>query len=341
MAKQDKAHKLTEEKLEQLEKRIEAVYSDAYKDLSETVQDYFESFRTRDKHQQELLLAGDITEEQYKLWRLNQIGRGKRFESLRDKIARRYTDANEVTISYVNDATPGIYSLNRNYSSYTIDKATDGGISFQDGKLNGDFVLFDEQTVKRLIVERPDLMPNYPKAKALKRGIDLKYGKKQITASVTSGILQGKSVYKIANDLQNRISDMNRTSAVRTARTAITSAQNAGRQDGFQAAIKMGIEMQKEWVATLDGRTRHSHRILDGKKVGYDDKFPNGCRYPGDPQGKPAEVYNCRCTMIAKVKDVREVEPVQRRVRDPKTGRNVLLKDMTYSEWERWAAERG
>ena len=44
------------------------------------------------------------------------------------------------------------------------------------------------------MVEQPDLMPYYPKDRALKRGIDLAYGKKQITASVTSSILQGKSI---------------------------------------------------------------------------------------------------------------------------------------------------
>ena len=41
----------------------------------------------------EKLDAGEITEQQYKQWRLAQIGRGKRFEALRDKVAERYTDA--------------------------------------------------------------------------------------------------------------------------------------------------------------------------------------------------------------------------------------------------------
>ena len=48
------------------------------------------------------------TEQDYKQWRLNQIGRGERFEALRDKMAKRYTKANETAVAYVNDATPGI-----------------------------------------------------------------------------------------------------------------------------------------------------------------------------------------------------------------------------------------
>ncbi len=47
-----------------------------------------------------------------------------------------------------------------------------------------------------------------------------------------------------------------------------------------------------------------------------DKRFSNGCMYPGDPDGKPSEVYNCRCTMIA-VMDDAPYENAQRRARDP------------------------
>ena len=66
------------------------------------------------------------------------------------------------------------------------------------------------------IVEQPELMPNYPPARALRRGIDLAYGRRQITASVTSSILQGRSLRGIADDLQQHITTMDRTSAIRT-----------------------------------------------------------------------------------------------------------------------------
>lgn len=261
------------------------------------------------------------------LWRACRRCRGKRerFEALRDVMAQRYTQANEVAVSYVNDATPGIYALNHNYMAYTIERVA-GDIGF---------TLFDEQTVRRLIVEQPNLMPNYPAQKAVKRGIDLAWGKKQITASVTSGILQGHGVKQVADDLQKRIETMNRESAVRTARTALTGAENAGRLDSLGAAKKRGIDVQKEWVATMDGRTRHSHRMVDGEIVDQDKKFSNGLRYPGDPAGPGREVYNCRCAMIGALKGVREAEPTMRRVRNPETGKYELIPDMSYTEWEK------
>lgn len=107
--------------------------------------------------------------------------------------------------------------------------------------------------------------------------------------------------------------------------------------DSYAAAEKMGIKLKKEWLATLDGRTRHSHAALDGEKVGTDEKFSIGCRFPGDPQGRPGEVYNCRCTMVAALDDV-DTSDALRRARDPETGESVLIPNMTYKEWEAWKA---
>lgn len=322
MPKPDEAHRLTDKELAALEKRIARVYREARNDLQETINAYFERFRERDEKMKALIgteVNGKVwTEQDYTFWRLNQIGRGERYQALREKIAERMTRANEVALAYVNDATPGIYTLNRNYAAYTIERVAGNVV----------FTLWDESAVKRLIKDKPDLMPYYPKKKALKRGVDLKWGKKQITKSVTSGLLQGKSVGKIAIDLQARVTEMNRASAVRAARTAVTGAQNGGRMDTYLSARRKGIEIQKEWVATLDSRTRHSHRRLDGEVVDYNEEFSNGCRYPGDPRGKPAEVYNCRCTMIANVKGVDTSDALRRDRYGPLPG-------MTYAQWEK------
>ena len=324
----DLGQQMTDREFAVLEKRIAKLYSEAGNELQETIDEYFKKFEKRDKEMQALIgtiqNGKEWTEQDYKQWRLAQIGRGKRFEAMRDKVARRATDANEVARAYINDATPGIYSLNRNYAAYTIEQVS-GSVGFD---------LWDEQTVKRLIKEQPELMPYYPPERALKRGIDLAWGKKQITASVTSSILQGKGIKGMADELQRRITDMSRDSAIRTARTAVTGAQNAGRMDSYAAAGKMGIKLKKEWLATLDSRTRHSHAMLDGEQVEQAKKFSNGCRFPGDPQGPPWEIYNCRCTLIAAVDGV-DTSSAQRRARNPVTGETEVVPNMTYQDWVR------
>lgn len=329
MATSDLGHQLTDKELAKLERRIAKLYREAGKELQATIDAYFEQFKKRDEEMKALIgtvqNGKEWTEQDYKQWRLNQIGRGERYQAMRDKVAHRVTDANAVAVSYTNDATPGIYSLNRNYAAYTIESVA-GNVGFD---------LWDEQTVKRLMVEQPDLMPYYPPKRALKRGIDLAYGKKQITASVTSSILQGKSIKHMADDLQKRISTMSRDSAIRTARTAVTGAQNAGRMDSYAAAEKMGIKLKKCWLATLDARTRHSHAMLDGEQVAQDKKFSNGCRFPGDPQGPPWEIYNCRCTLIAAVEGV-DTSSAQRRAKNADTGQTEVVSNMSYAEWAGW-----
>ena len=322
--------KMTDAELAKREKRIAAIYREAYNDLTDTIRDYFGKFAARDAVEKARLDAGEISEDQYKLWRAAQIGRGKRFEALRDKVAERMTNANATAIAYINDATPGIYSLNRNLAAYMIEQVA-GDVGFD---------LWDERVVKRLVSEQPGLMPSYPEKRALKRGIDLAYGKKQITASVTSSILQGRSIKGMADDLQSRITTMNRDSAIRTARTAVTGAQNAGRLDSYYAAEKMGIKCRKQWMATLDGRTRHSHAMLDGEIVDNDKKFSNGCRYPGDPNGPPSEIYNCRCTLVSEIEGI-DTSGGKRRARNPETGQNDLIENMTYAEWAGWKQKTG
>lgn len=332
MPRADYAHRMTDKQLAELEKRIASIYKQAADELSETITAYFKQFEKRDADMLEKVKNGTVSEQQYKQWRLTQIGRGNRFIALRDKVAERYTNANEVAIAYINDATPGIYTLNRNYSAYTIEQVSS----------SADFTLFDERTVKRLAVEQPNLMPYYPKDRALKRGIDLAYGKQQITANVTSGILQGKSIYRLADDLQKSIRDMNRTSAVRTARTAVTGAQNAGRMDAYTEAEKMGIHVRKQWLATLDNRTRHAHAMLDGQTVDVDKPFKvDGYElmYPCDTSAPGYLVYNCRCTQIAEV-DGEDTSSGGRRAIDPETGQWVLVGDMTYAEWAGWKKEQ-
>lgn len=332
MATSDLGHQLTDKEIAKLERRIAKLYREAGKELQETIDAYFEQFKKRDEEMKALIgtvqNGKEWTEADYKQWRLNQIGRGERYQAMRDKVAHRVTDANAVAVSYTNDATPGIYSLNRNYAAYTIEQVA-GNVGFD---------LWDEQTVKRLIVEQPDLMPYYPPKRALKRGIDLAYGKKQITASVTSSILQGKSIKHMADDLQKRITTMSRDSAIRTARTAATGAQNAGRMDSYAAAEKMGIKLRREWVATLDNRTRHAHAMLDGQQADIDKPFKvDGYEimFPGDTSAPGYLVYNCRCTTTAVVDGV-DTSSAQRRARNAATGQTEVISNMTYAEWAGW-----
>jgi len=87
--------------------------------------------------------------------------------------------------------------------------------------------------------------------------------------------------------------------AERIARTETIGALNGGSHAGAMAWTRETGERQwKEWLATEDERTRHSHVVADGQVVELDENFEvgrAGLRFPGDPAGPPGEVINCRC----------------------------------------------
>lgn len=317
----DLGHVLTEREIAAVTERVFRMYGEAEKEMTEKIRQYFAEFRELDEERRGWVESGEWTEEQYRIWRTVRMGNGKRFEAMRDELAERMTNANNVAMEYVNEGIPKVYALNRNFTAYRLEELTGGNVVFN---------IFDEGTVKRLIAEQPDVMPYYPPKRAVNRGIDLAFGKRQITATVTSGILQGKSVYGIADMLEKRIEDINRVSSVRAARTAMTAAQNGGRMDTYREAKKKGIRLKKQWMATLDNRTRDSHAAIDGETVDVEKKFSNGLMYPGDPNGAAAEVYNCRCTMIADLPD----SPYEKSYTTP-SGTKA-----EYQSYKEWLAEK-
>lgn len=301
-----------------MERRIAAEYKKAAGELQGKIDAYFASFAKRDEAQKKLIgtvvNGREYTEQDYKQWRLAQIGRGKRFEALRDRLAERMTGANEVAAAYMNEDMPKLYAMNH---AYTIKSVLEQAGKILDGV---DFILFDEHTVRRLIVEQPDLMPYYPEARAVRRKIDLAWGKRQITAQVTSGILQGESINQIAKRLTTEIPKMNRVSAVRAARTAVTQAENAGRQAARDALAEKGVILGKRWIATEDGRTRHDHREANGDIVDNDKPFDVGgeqLMFPGDKSMGASgwNLYNCRCACGTEILGFRSVLTEEQRKR--------------------------
>ena len=75
----DKAYRLTDEKLEEMEKRLSAIYSRAEKEIQKTADEYFSRFAKQDEAKRKLLEQGKITEEEYTKWRKGKVMDGKRF----------------------------------------------------------------------------------------------------------------------------------------------------------------------------------------------------------------------------------------------------------------------
>ena len=300
----DLAHRKTDLKLEEMEKRLSAIYSRAEKEIQKTADEYFSKFAAQDEQKRKLLEQGKITEDEYKKWRRGKVMYGKRFTEMKEQCAKQLLNVNQTALAYVNGELPEVYAINYNALEGAVDGV--GGYSF---------TLVDADTVRNLAVTDTSLLP-YKKLDPAK---DIPWNMKKINAETLQGILQGESMDKIAKRLRN-VQEMNKTQAIRSARTIVTGAENKGRQDSYARAEADGIILQKEWLSTNDGRTRHSHAMLDGAIVDQDKKFDNGLMYPGDPSGRPEEVYNCRCTLVAKVNGFKKAQ-VQKAMEQPKVFR--------------------
>lgn len=168
------------------------------------------------------------------------------------------------------------------------------------------------------------------------------YQNRKMLAKVTSdaiinGMLNGDG-YKV---IAKRISDLTEASYKQALRIAITEAgrvQSITTQKGYEESEKLGIKMEKVWLATLDRKTRNDHRKLDGQTVGINEKFkvPDFDYYAEGPRmfGIAREDINCRCTTIVKVNDV-----------SPELRKDNVTKDyvpfMSYEEWNNsmWGAQ--
>jgi hypothetical protein len=132
-------------------------------------------------------------------------------------------------------------------------------------------------------------------------GEDVDLLKKKITAEVTRAIATGESYAKTAKQLANQ-TRIGYNNAVRIARTEGHRIQTTATMDAMYAAKDKGANVVKQWDATLDGRTRHSHAVVDGEIRELNKSFSNGLDFPGDPDGQAAEVVNCRCALLQRAK---------------------------------------
>lgn len=99
--------------------------------------------------------------------------------------------------------------------------------------------------------------------------------------------------------LRSRFNKLSAYQAERIVRTEATYAANLGAERS--ALDVFGSDgLQKEWLTSIDGRERASHRSTNGQVVDMDKPFNVGgelLMMPGDPRGRAANVINCRCAV--------------------------------------------
>ena len=297
--------------------RLSAEYKKAEKELQKELNEYFKRFQKQDKEKAKLVSQGRLDQSEYIKWRKNKMLYKETLSQKVDVMSQHLLNVNKQARDIIRKEMFGVYADQYNFGKYEVEKGL---------KVNTSFTLFDQKTVERMAEKNPKLLPE----RKAPDGKILKYSRRKVNTAITQGVLKGDSIDKIARRLTDVVG-IEEGYARLNARTAMTGAQNAGRLDSYFDSKSLGINIKKQWMATLDERTRTSHQAMDGEVVDIEDKFSNELEYPADPEGDPAEVYNCRCTMIAVLPDF----PPQNMMRlDNVNG--TPIEYATYNEWAGW-----
>jgi vacuolar-type H+-ATPase subunit H len=270
----DKAHKLTDKKIAEIEKKLTDLYSKSYGEIKKKSADILNKIETKT----------DMTAEQ----RYNEYLKYNRLQALEQQVSEVLKDTNKEAVKIINSSMPDVYKLNYDEMIKV----------FPEGTI---FPVINKSAVKTVLNEQ--VAP----FKMLKlndmQNIDLI--RRDLTSSLTSGILQGESIPSLAKRIK-AVTNKNLSSFVTIARTETTRIESSARQDVGEQGVKLGFKMKKQWVSTADDRSRDEHLQADGQIVDIDKPFRVGgedLMYPGDESGSAGNTINCRCTMVNIVDD--------------------------------------
>lgn len=287
------AREATDRKLDEMIDALTEIYRRAMEEMDEKSREYFAQFEEQDAKMRKKLADGKITAVEYGDWVRSQVMYGRRFEAFKREYTERLANVNETALAYINGEMPEVYVTN--YNSLGTATVSEANVAFDERMT---FELVDAETVRILAAEHPDLLPQ----KKLDIPKDQRWNQKAMQSEILQGILLGEDIPTISKRLR-KVTRMDRESAVRNARTMVTSAENRGRLEGMRKTTAMGIVQKKGWLSSdQPGRTRDGHMpdAFERLVVDIEEPFVNSIgkiMYPGDPGAAPENVYNCRCSL--------------------------------------------
>lgn len=293
----DKGHQLTDKILSKTEKRIIELYKNVYNEV-------------QGKYAK-LLMKLEDTKDPQKAFNLKK--QKKKLETMLNSIALEINNANKTAIALIKDTNLEIYALNNQFTIFDLDKKSGYML---------DLPLYNKNILKELASTSKNVFTQI--------AFDELTNKKAIIntlkRAMASAIIQGEGMQQIAKRIKE-IMNKSMNKSLLIARTETTRVENLARRDTFKNAEKIGIELEKEWISTIDSRTRSSHQSLMLEKKPLDKPFSNGLMFPGDPSGSAKEVCRCRCTMVSKIIDVPQTQKEKELDEE--------IKRMSFEQWRK------
>lgn len=255
----------------------------------------------------------EITDERYRkqvLMRLNAPAyryRITRLQQIKQTIMTELSKSADIQLQLSKDCY--INTLNHSYERAMFDIQQGTGIVFNLAKL-------PQETVNRLLSAKW-YGRNFSSSIWRNRGIVAKAA----GDIIKEGVLSGQSVQQMSKSLMNRTYTQSMYNATRLIRTEVNYFVNQGAIESYKEA-----ELDKyEFCATLDLRTSEICGKLDGN-IYLLDKAVVGENCP------PMHPY-CRSFGKPIIEADGLARMNKRRARNPETGKNEIIDNMSYKEW--------
>lgn len=260
------------------------------------------------KQFEEKAKAGGHEQELNSIYYRSQIARLQSLEKQLQQLAERF--ASQETTHFRN-ALAKQYDDTYMRTTYNLQAAT--------ANITSNFAHFNEAQLKIAVSQ-----PWSPDGQDFSKRIWKNYRQElpsYLMDAVLRGTVLGSSSQQIAKEMQARFRDVKRNDIHRLIGTEMAHVSEEATAKSYEEN-----EIDRyEYMATLESHTCEVCAKLDGQRFKVSERKP-GVNYP------PIHA-RCRCTTIPWIEGLPETK--ERWMRDPKTGKGKLIKNMTFDEWKK------
>ena len=297
--------KLTDRRMKNLDKRLQGIYRAAYEKAIESEKAAIGKLARLEERLKEMGVYEDY-EKMMPVFGQKVM----RETNIVNNIAAEIARSGETAAKIIQGEMLDVCDINLDWSRFSVDKAA--GVFI-------DWTIYDKNQLKVLLQEG---QPPFTKIAYKNLGKNKKIVQ-DLQNQLTQAVMLGESQQQITRRIRD-VSDMSYKRAKRIAQTERNRVQSQARFMGMQEAENIGVEMSKQWLSRMDSKVRDDHASVTGEIVDNDKPFSNGLMFPGDPNGEPGQVINCRCVLAPKVKRVPE---------SVKRYREKMQRDYGFDEW--------
>lgn len=261
---------------------------------------------------------------------------GKKWNKEKQALADILYEADTEATEYANERSKEIYVQSRNYTRY-------------DTEMHYKRKIFDD--VLTVIAIQNAL----PKDRKVKKRADDMWNRRRIQNAVTRETKhvitrqRVKTTKEVVKRVARSISHGNFSLTKQSLDRYLWGISDEGQwEQMLETRDRLGINIQKQWEATLDGHTRDTHRVLDQQiqdlEVPYEvegrpsKKKPTQTyliMFPRDPSAAPEMICNCRCRQKYFYPDFADLSENHTRA-DNTTKPREAIPYMDYEDWEDW-----